>query len=323
VPRAVRAAPITLVVSAFTMVVACTAGTDVGVRAADPTAGTSSTSTRAETALTTAGLTGARGPRGSGQPVSFAFAGDTQFPDVLDTEPGSVSSGVPLADQLRADPTHVLDPIAPTLSAADLAMVNLETAITERGEPVPIKNFHFRSPAASFTALRAAGVDVVNMANNHALDYGPVGMDDTFAAIESSNFPVVGIGHDAAEAYRPYRTVIKDQRIAIFGALDNVEPALIPAWGATDSKPGVALSTERARLLDAITAARPDADTVVVFMHWGTEQTHCASPAQVDLTRDLLAAGADIIVGSHEHREFGAGRVGNSFVAYGLGNFVH
>src|SRR5262249_21923859 len=158
---------------------------------------------------------------------------------------------------------------------------------------------------------------VVNMANNHALDYGPVGMDDTFAAIDASKFPVVGIGHDAAEAYRPYRTVIKGQRIAIFGALDNVEPALIPGWGATDTKAGVALSTDRPRFLDAIRAARPDADTVVVFMHWGTEQTHCASPAQVDLTRDLLAAGADIIVGSHEHREFGAGRVGSSFVAYG------
>jgi len=265
---------------------------------------------------------GPREPRGSGQTVTFAFAGDTHFADVLDTEPGSISSGVPLAQQLKADPMHVLDPVAPTLSSADLAMVNLETAITERGDPVP-KSFHFRSPAESFTALRAAGVDVANMANNHALDYGPIGMQDTFDAIASSKFPVVGIGHDAAEAYGGRRTVIKGQRISIFGALDRVEPALIPEWGATETKAGVALSTERERFLAPIRAARPESDTIIVFMHWGTEQTHCASPAQVDLLDDLLAAGADIVVGSHEHREFGAGRKGSAFVAFGLGNFVY
>ena len=106
-------------------------------------------------------------------------------------------------DQLKADPDHVLAPVAPTLSGADIAMVNLETAITDRGEPVPYKQYHFRSPALSFTALKAAGIDVVNMANNHSLDYGPVAMQDTFDAIATSRFPVVGIGHDGAEAYRP------------------------------------------------------------------------------------------------------------------------
>jgi len=265
-----------------------------------------------------------RGPRGSGQPVTFAFAGDTQFVDQLDNEVGAISTGLPLlADQLKADPTHVLAPITSVLSGADLAMVNLETAITERGEAVPGKNFHFRSPAASFTALRAAGVDVVNMANNHALDYGPVGMQDTFAAIAASNLPVVGIGHNASEAYRPYRTVIKGQRIAILGALDWLEPALIPAWSATETQPGVAFSIDRTRLVAAVRAVRPEVDTLVVSLHWGTEETHCASPEQHDLAQTLLAAGADMVVGSHAHRVFGAGRVGTSLVAYGLGNFVY
>jgi len=56
--------------------------------------------------------------------------------------------------------------------------------------------------------------------------------------------------------------------------------------------------------------------------HW-TEQTHCASSEQQDLARTLIAAGADIVVGSHAHRVFGAGRIGRSLVAYGLGNFVY
>jgi hypothetical protein len=298
------------------------AGTSAGTAppVTDPSRGTTSSvpSVPAGSTPTVEGRDG-----GSQQPVSFAFAGDTQFPDVQDTDPGVISTGLPLlADQLRADPTHVLAPVAPILSSADLSMVNLETAITDRGTPVP-KTYHFRSPAASFTALRSAGVDVVNMANNHALDYGPVGLQDTLDAISSSHFPVVGIGHDAAEAYRPYRTVIKGQRIAIFGALDRVEPALIPGWGATDTRPGLALATERERLLGAIRTVRPEVDTLIVFLHWGTEQTSCASPEQVDLADAVRGAGADMVIGSHAHRVFGAGRIGPTFVAFGLGNFVY
>jgi hypothetical protein len=274
-------------------------------------------------ASTTSVPSGPRGPRGNGRSVTFAFAGDAQFVEQLDNEPGAISSGTPLADQLAADPTHVLAPITPVLSGADLAMVNLETAVTDRGRAVAGKNFHFRSPAASFTALRAAGVDVVNMANNHALDYGPAGMRDTFDAIAASKLAVVGIGHNASEAYRPYRTVIKGQRIAIFGALDWLEPALVPRWSATDTQSGVAFSIDRTRLVAAVRAVRPEVDTLVVFLHWGTEQTYCASPEQHDLAQTLRAAGADIIVGSHAHRVFGAGRVGTSLVAYGLGNFVY
>ncbi len=161
------------------------------------------------------------------------------------------------------------------------------------------------------------------MANNHALDYGPVGMQDTFAALAASKLPVVGIGHDAAEAYRPYRTVIKGQRIAIVGALDWLEPNLIDAWSATETQPGVAFSIDRTRLVAAVTAVRPEVDTLIVFLHWGTEQTDCASSEQEDLAATLIGAGADIIVGSHAHEVFGAGHVGNAFVAYGLGNFIY
>jgi Bacterial capsule synthesis protein PGA_cap len=265
-----------------------------------------------------------RGPLGSGRPVTFAFAGDTHFVGQWDTEGGADYSGIPvLADQLRADPTGVLAPIAPVLSAADLAMVNLETAITDRGDPVAGKAYHFRSPAESFVALKAAGVDVVNMANNHALDYGPVGMADTFDAIASSGLAVVGIGHDAAEAYRPHLTVVNDQRIAIFGAVDWLEPALVSRWTATETRPGLAFSIDPANLLAAVKATRAEVDTLVVFLHWGIEQTHCASPEQHSLAQALAAAGADIVVGSHAHRVFGAGHLGDSLVAYGLGNFVY
>jgi poly-gamma-glutamate synthesis protein (capsule biosynthesis protein) len=217
----------------------------------------------------------------------------------------------------------MLDAIAPVLSDADLTMVNLETAITDGGAPVEGKRYHFRSPAASFDALKAAGVDVVNMANNHALDYGPDGMHDTLAAIAAAKMPVTGIGANADQAYRPYRTTIKGQRIAIVSATDWLEPALVTSWSATDTQGGVAFSIDPTRLLNEVRAVRPQVDTLVVFLHWGTEETWCASGEQQTLATALLEAGADIIVGSHTHRVFGAGKVGPALVAYGLGNFVY
>ena len=277
---------------------------------------------------TTAGPTSSSSPtttsRQKSGSVTFAFAGDTHFVDHWDTEGGASYSGVPtLAAQLRADPAHVLAPVAPVFSRADLVMVNLETAITDRGEPVAGKAFHFRSPALSFDALKAAGVDVVGMANNHALDYGPVGLSDTFDAIAASGMPVLGVGRDATEAFRPYLTSINDQRIAIFAATDWLEPALVAQWAATDTRPGLAFCIDPSRLVSAVRSVRPQVDTVVAFLHWGTETTHCASPEQHTLADALIAAGADIIVGSHAHRVFGAGHVGDALVAYGLGNFVY
>jgi poly-gamma-glutamate synthesis protein (capsule biosynthesis protein) len=259
------------------------------------------------TSASTTATTAAPATKG---PVTFAFAGDVHFVDHIE-------------EQLLADPRHVLDPVKPVLSSADLAMVNLETAITDRGAPVAGKNFHFRSPAKSFDALEAAGVDVVSMANNHVLDYGPDGMADTFAAIAKTKLPVIGLGHDAAEAYEPYRTTINGQRIGIVSALDWLEPGLIDAWSATETQAGVAFSIDPTRLLAEVEALRPDVDTLIAFLHWGTEETHCASPEQSQLAQQLIDAGADLVVGSHAHRVFGAGHVGDALVAYGLGNFVY
>jgi len=266
----------------------------------------------------------ARGPRGSGQAVTFAFAGDVQFPDVQDTDPGVTSTGLPvLADQLKADPTGVLAPITPVLSGADIAMVNLETAVATGGTPEP-KQYNFRAPATAFEALRVAGVDVVTMANNHGRDYGAAGFAETLAAKQQTPVAVVGIGANAAEAYRPWVTEVKGQRLAFFGATDVLDDWLIASWTATDAQPGLA-STKDAnleRLLAAIRAERPNADTIVVNLHWGSEGDTCPTPRQQEVARALVATGADVVVGSHAHRVQTAGRLDGALVDYGLGNFI-
>lgn len=242
--------------------------------------------------------------RGSGRAVTLAFGGDVHFEG---------ASAAALSGGLR--------PITPLLSAADVAMVNLETAITTRGTKAP-KDFNFRAPAAAFGALRAAGVDVVTEANNHGEDYGEVGLRDSVAAAKAARFPVVGIGLDAAQAYAPWRTVVKGQRFAFFGATHVLDSNLQAAWTAGDHKPGLASAYEEQRLLGAVRAARASADTIVVYLHWGAERHTCPIARQPDLAHKLVAAGADIVVGSHAHVLLGAGMLGRAFVSYGLGNFV-
>src|SRR3954468_20435219 len=84
---------------------------------------------------------------GSGNPVTLAFGGDVHFE-------GSIRQ------ELDASPASVLGAMAPVLSRADIAMVNLETAVTEGGVAAA-KQYVFRAPATAFEALRAGGVDVV------------------------------------------------------------------------------------------------------------------------------------------------------------------
>lgn len=241
--------------------------------------------------------------------ITLAFAGDVAF----------VGGARRVLDR---DPTVVLAPIAGTLAGADLAVVNLETAVTERGTPVPDKAVTFRAPATVFDALRAGGVDVASMANNHGVDYGDVGLADSLDAARRAAFPVIGIGRNAAEAYAPFTTVVRGQRVGVIAATQVIDDELIEDWTATDSHPGLASAKNVNRLVAAVTAARPTVETLVVFLHWGVELDLCPTKDQRGLAQRLVAAGADVVVGGHAHRQQGAGRLGDGFIAYGLGNFV-
>jgi poly-gamma-glutamate synthesis protein (capsule biosynthesis protein) len=241
-------------------------------------------------------------------PVVLAFGGDVHFEGTAGAE-------------LASDPSQVMASIAPVLRRADLAVVNLETAVTGSGQQVA-KQFVFRAPPSAFAALRAAGIDVASMANNHGMDFGESGLRDSLAAARRYRFPVVGIGLNAKQAYRPYRRTINGRRIAVIGATQVLDDELISAWTAGPHKPGLASAKDVPRLVQEVRAARRTSDTVVVFLHWGVELAQCPSEVQRTLAGQLVAAGADIVVGGHSHRVQGAGRLGQALVDYGLGNFV-
>jgi poly-gamma-glutamate capsule biosynthesis protein CapA/YwtB (metallophosphatase superfamily) len=240
----------------------------------------------------------------AGEPVTLAFGGD-----------------VNVEGAARALLSGGLDPVAPILSAADLAVVNLETAVTGRGERAD-KQYAFRGPVSTFTALRDAGVDVATMANNHGMDYGVTGLRDSLAAARETGMPVVGIGLDEQQAYAPHVATVRGQRIAVLGATQVLDAAFIEPWTARGDKPGLASAKREQRLLKEVRAAREQADTVVVYLHWGRELQSCPTDVQQDLARRLVDAGADVVVGTHAHVLLGGGYLDDAYVDYGLGNFA-
>ena len=246
---------------------------------------------------------------GSGRTVTFAFGGDVNF----EGTPGTL---------LAEDPAALLAGVAGPL-AADVTMVNLETAVTEGGTEVP-KEFNFRAPAAAFGALRAAGVDVVTLANNHGMDYGEEGLLDTLAAAEdpATGLPLVGAGHDVAEAYEPFRVTLRGQRISVFGASRVTDGHLVGPWTATADHPGLAVAEDPTRLIEAVATERPRTDTLVVYLHWGRERENCPIADQPEVADALIAAGADVVVGSHAHVPLAGGLRDGTYIHYGLGNFV-
>ncbi len=277
-----------------------------------------------------AGPNAARGqaPAGSG---SGGFAANGVMPAVAgpaEAEPsgsftlalaGDVNFSERTADLLAAGAGTALHEAADQLSSADIAMVNLETAITEGGSPAP-KQFHFRAPATALEALAAGGVDVTTMANNHAVDYGTEGLADTLDAIDASPIPVLGIGRDADAAFAPWTTTVNGVSVAIFAA-SQVHDWTLAAHSATDTEAGIA-SAFAPRLVSAVRAAAAQVDVVVVYLHWGVEYQACPSREQRTLADDLAAAGASAIVGTHAHLLQGAGwRDDGAYVAYGLGNY--
>ncbi|MUN38105.1 CapA family protein [Actinomadura litoris] len=296
-----------------TLAVTAVAGVTVLVAAACGGSGGSSGETDARGATPPAASRPAEGPASpkaaaAKKPIVIAFGGDTHFEGQLRSRLGS--------------PRTALGPVAAQLRRADLAMVNLETAITTGGTPAPGKEFAFRAPPSAFTALRGAGVDVTSMANNHGMDYMEGGLRDTLAAIKRTGFPVVGIGKNADEAYRPYRTTVKGNRIAIVGATQVLDDNLIEAWTATDTKGGLASAKNVPRMVQAVKEARKGSDVVIVHLHWGQELKSCPLPRQQELARQLVAAGADIVVGGHAHVPLGGGYMNGKYVHYGMGNFV-
>jgi poly-gamma-glutamate synthesis protein (capsule biosynthesis protein) len=189
------------------------------------------------------------------------------------------------------------------LESADLTYINLETPLISDC-PTRVDGMFFCGDLRGIDSLKFAGIDVVNVANNHASNFGPEGVAETHAALETNNFVTSGISDDNVGF-----TTVKDTKFAFLG------------YNEVNEQPGVTTATDET-VQREVAAARSQADVVVVQFHWGNEYTYTPSENQKRLARLAVDSGADLIIGNHPHWyqpiEFYKGKL----ITYSHGNLV-
>ncbi len=248
---------------------------------------------------------------GNGKTVTLGFGGDVHFAGAVGTN-------------LAKDPATALGTTIPQLLAGtQVRMVNLETAVTNGVCPEPQnKQYIFDAPASAITALKSATVSVATEANDHGMDCGPQGLSQNLTIANQASYPIIGIGSTAAQAFTPYRVTVNGQRIAIISATQVIADNLVSTWTASATQPGVASAIDPTQLVREVQQVRRTADTVIVYVHWGTETQACPNPQQEPLAEQLVKAGADVVIGSNAHVLLGGGYLGGAYVDYGLGNLA-
>ncbi|TLM72187.1 MAG: CapA family protein, partial [Actinobacteria bacterium] len=209
--------------------------------------------------------------------------------------------------------------VAPRLMAADLTVGNLESPLSSRGAKVPNKSYTFQGTPLGADALASAGFDVVSVANNHVLDFGPVALSDTLANLDAKQIAYAGAGRTRTDAWRAATVDAAGNSVACLAFSDIVPPG----FAADADSPGIADSRKTMdEVAAAVKAAAASHDFVLVSMHWGDEYQYDANDEQVRDAHRLVNAGADMVLAHHPHVIQGIERYKGALIAYSLGDFV-
>ena len=210
--------------------------------------------------------------------------------------------------------------VAGLLSNADTVIGNLEGPLTSIcNSSIDLeKEYVFRSPAEKVApALKKAGFNLLSLANNHILDYGVQGMNDTINALNKQGISSVGAGENSSQA-RAGRIINTDNGRLGFLSYSLTFPE---SFWATDTSPGTAFGHEKQITLD-IKRLKNLTDNVIVSFHWGREKTTELRPYQPKLARAAIDAGASLVLGHHPHILQAIEKYKDGLIIYSLGNFV-
>jgi len=212
----------------------------------------------------------------------------------------------------------VLTGVGPLLRDADLAFVNLESTASDQGQRKADKDVTFQGRPALLEGLVAAGIDVVSLANNHALDFGPAALADTRKRLEVAGIAHAGAGPDLQASRTPARLETTGGSVELLAYTSIVPEGFFPG----QSSAGVNPLREPEVLLAEIRAAAKRSDWVIVSLHWGVEYEEAPLQEQVVLAHQAVDAGADLILGHHPHVLQGVELYKGRLIVYSLGDFV-
>lgn len=240
--------------------------------------------------------------------VVFSFAGDVMFSDhYTSAYDQNGISAIADAEMLAA------------MQDSDLFMLNEEFPFSLQGEPMEDKQYTFRTDPRYVSIFQDLGVDMVSVANNHALDFGQAAFCDTLETLKQADIACLGGGYQITEASAPGIFEVNGQTFAVFAAT-RVSPSY--DWYATDSQPGMFQTYDPSRLNAAIAEADGRYDHVIVFVHWGIERNEYPEDYQHALAKGYIDAGANLVLGCHPHILQGFEYYKDVPIVYSLGNYL-
>ncbi|MCI0393464.1 MAG: CapA family protein, partial [Chloroflexi bacterium] len=223
----------------------------------------------------------------------------------------------------QGDLAYPFAQVAGLLQNADLTVGNLESSLGDAGQPAG-KSYTFQAPPAAANSLAMAGFDVLSLANNHAMDFGPEALLQGIGLLQEQGIAAVGAGANTAEARTPYFHQVNGLTLAFLGYVHvpvEVSGFDTQLWTATGSSPGLAWAFPDQIAAD-VADARQQADLVIVLLHSGYEYVAEPSPPQVAASRAAIDAGASLVIGHHAHILQGIEFYQGGVIVYGLGNFA-
>ncbi len=281
-----------------------------------------------------AGCEGAGSPPDAAPPRTAPPLTDAPPAPTLQREPvrtrllvvGDLMFGRRVADPAR--PVHALRFLAPRIRAADLAVGNLESTLSDAGVPQQPGDDSFAAPPGTLAGLDRLGFDALSLANNHTGDFGVPAMLESVRRFRTSGVTGFGAGRDLAAAGRA--AVLEHEGVKFgflgFNAIGETPRATPTTPGALSirmpPRTGPLQRADLAHVTGLVRDLASRVDVVVVLPHWGTQYTHVAEPVQSVVGRALVRAGADLVVGGHPHWVQGLERVGDAVIAHSLGNAV-
>lgn len=206
------------------------------------------------------------------------------------------------------------------MQEADVAVLNNECALSDGGEAMEDKEYTYRMTPALTQSYVDMGIDLVTLANNHALDFGTEALEDTFETLDQYGVDYIGAGMDYERSKQAMVYEIEGKTVAVLAA-SRVIPVV--EWNIVNRQPGMFCTYDSTALEAEIQACREQYDYVVVYVHWGIMETEQPVDYQREMAYRYVEAGADMVLGSHPHVvqsiEFYQGKP----IYYSLGNFLY